>query len=154
MALVLAEIVFVAVVFLAQRRGADPTRDQIAVAPKSDAPAPAPDLRGTIPPTQPAAPDRPSEPAVSIVPDAQIATEQPAAPPPAASPVSGAFPAPSSDAGDPAAADFAVYLNEFAPDQAGALALAIAAQRRFGAALGARAFPNCKLDPSKNRSAN
>jgi hypothetical protein len=149
-ALVLAEIVFVAVVFLAQRRGADPPRGQIAVAPKTDAPAAVPDLRGTIPPAQPAAPDRPSEPAVSVVPDAQTDTDQPPDPPPAASPVTGAFPAPSSDGDDPTAANFAVYLNEFAPDQAGALALAIGAQRRFGAALGGARFSYKRVRAADN----
>lgn len=47
-------------------------------------------------------------------------------PHPRSIPITGAFPAPSSDPTDyPAAPNFAAYLNEFAPDQSSALALAI-----------------------------
>jgi hypothetical protein len=146
-ALVLDELVFVAVVFLAQRRGAEPPRDQSAVAPKTDALAPAPNLRGSKVPSQPAAPDRPSDAPVAAVPDAPTATEQPAA----AFPITGTFPAPNSDpSDDPAAPNFAVYLNEFAPDQAGALALAIGAQRRFGAALGGARFSYKRVRAADN----
>jgi hypothetical protein len=149
LALLLAEIVFVAVVLLAQRRGAEPPPDQVVVAPKTEAPAP--DLRGTITPSQPAATDRPSETPASLVPDPQFANEQPADPPPPASPITGAFPAPSSDpTDDPATPNFAVYLNEFAPDQAGALALAIGAQRRFGAALGRARFSYKRVRAADN----
>jgi len=75
----------------------------------------------------------------------------PADPPTSASTITGAFPSPSSDVtDDPAAPNFAVYLDESAPDQSGALALAIAAQRRFGAALGGARFSYKRVRAADN----
>jgi hypothetical protein len=150
-ALVLDEIGFVAIVFLTQRWGADPPRDKSVIANEASQTKTVEHGSSTAPPQPLGGTETPSEPAPRVEPSAAEApadadpethaddVQSPDAPTPAST-ITGAFPTPSSDAADPAASNFAVYLNEFAPDQSGALALAIGAQRRFGAVLGGARF--------------
>jgi hypothetical protein len=114
---------------------------------------PLPPLRGTAAPSEPAPMVEPSAPEAlkDAAPDTRSDSGQPVDPPSPASTITGAFPAPSSNpTNDSAASNFAVYVNEFAPDQAAALALAIGAQHRFGAALGGARFSYKRVRAADN----